>query len=123
MIMDYLLMSYIALASCWPVTLILLSVAVVVLLHAERRVLNVSIVVLVGFLVLLPGSSGRQCVAPFHCWWVAQLTLYILSGKKVANPLPISAINTGATRTRLSTVNVVGMHSSRLKRLTSFLRC
>ena len=65
MIMDYLLMSYIALASCWPVTLILLSVAVVVLLHAERRVLNVSIVVLVGFLVLLHGSSGRQCVAPF----------------------------------------------------------
>lgn len=51
MIMDYLLISYIALASCWPVTLILLSVAVVVLLHAERRVLNVSIVVLVGFLV------------------------------------------------------------------------
>ena len=42
MIMDYLLMSYVALASCWPVTLILLSVAVAVLLHAERRVLNVS---------------------------------------------------------------------------------
>ncbi len=37
MIMDYLFMSYIALASCRPVTLILLLVAAVVLLHAERR--------------------------------------------------------------------------------------
>lgn len=62
MIMDYLLMSYIALASCWPVTLILLSVAVVVLLHAERRVLNVSIVVWLVFWFCC-GSSGRQCVA------------------------------------------------------------
>lgn len=64
--MDYLLMSYIALASCWPVTLILLSVAVVVFLHAERRV--------------LPGSSGRRCVALLHCWWVGQEALYILPG-------------------------------------------
>lgn len=51
MITDYLLMSYIALASCWPVTLILLSVTIVVFLHADRWVLNLSIVVLVGFLV------------------------------------------------------------------------
>ncbi len=65
MIMDYLLMSYIALASCWPVTLILLSVAVVVLLHAERRVLNVSIVVLVGFLVFAVWQFGATMRSPF----------------------------------------------------------
>ncbi len=65
MIMDYLLMSYIALASCWPVTLILLSVAVVVLLHAERRVLNVSIVVLVGFLVFAARQFGATMRSPF----------------------------------------------------------
>lgn len=58
MIMDYLLMSYIALVSCWPVTLILLWGAVVVLLHAERRVLNVSIVVLVSFLVFAAWQFG-----------------------------------------------------------------
>lgn len=65
MIMDYLLMSYIALASCWPVTLILLSVAVVVLLHAERRVLNVSIVVLAGFLVFAAWQFGATMRSPF----------------------------------------------------------
>lgn len=58
MIVDYLLMSYIALASCWPVTLILISVAVIVLLHAERRVLNMSVVVLVGFLVFAAWQFG-----------------------------------------------------------------
>jgi len=62
--MDYLLMSYIALASCWPVTLILLSVAVVVLLHAERRVLNVSIAVLVGFLVFAVWQFGATMRSP-----------------------------------------------------------
>ncbi|HIH4625216.1 Uncharacterised protein [Klebsiella variicola] len=66
--MDYLLMSYIALASCWPVTLILLSVAAVVLLHAERRVLNVSIIVLVGFLV-------------FAAWQFMHTLLHIQSKK------------------------------------------
>ncbi|WP_368763462.1 hypothetical protein [Klebsiella variicola] len=64
MIMNYLLMSYIALVSCWPVTLILLSVAVVVLLHAERRVLNVSIVVLVGFLVYAAWQFGETMRSP-----------------------------------------------------------
>lgn len=58
-------MSYIALASCWPVTLILLSVAVVVLLHAERRVLNVSIVVLAGFLVFAAWQFGATMRSPF----------------------------------------------------------
>ncbi|MBL2515257.1 hypothetical protein ELK10_29640 [Klebsiella pneumoniae] len=62
--MDYLLMSYIALASCWPVTLILLSVAVVVLLHAERRVLNVSIVVLSGFLGFAAWQLGATMRSP-----------------------------------------------------------
>ncbi|EPY4663971.1 TPA: hypothetical protein ACHB2C_005715 [Klebsiella variicola subsp. variicola] len=64
MIMDYLFMSYIALASCWPVTLILLSVAAVVLLHAERRVLNVSIVVLVCFLVFAAWQFGATMRSP-----------------------------------------------------------
>ena len=64
MIMDYVLMSYIALASCWPVTLILLSVAIVVLLNAERRVLNVSIVALVGFLVFAAWQFGATMRSP-----------------------------------------------------------
>ncbi|VED50467.1 Uncharacterised protein [Raoultella terrigena] len=64
MITNYLLMLYISLASCWPVSLILLSVAVVVLLHAERRVLNVSIVVLVGFLVLAAWQFGATMRGP-----------------------------------------------------------
>lgn len=64
MIMDYLFMSYIALASCWPVTLILLLVAAVVLLHAERRVLNVSIVILVGFLVFAAWQFGATMRSP-----------------------------------------------------------
>lgn len=64
MITGYLLMSYIALASCWPVTLILLLVAIVVLLHAERRVLNVSVVALVGFLVFVAWQFGATMRSP-----------------------------------------------------------
>ena len=64
MIMDFLMMSYIALASCWPATLILLSIAVAVLLHAERRMLNVSIVVLVGFLVFAAWQFGATMRSP-----------------------------------------------------------
>lgn len=64
MITNYLLMSYIALASCWPVSLILLSIAIIVLLHAERRVLNVSIVVLVAFLVLAAWQFGATMRGP-----------------------------------------------------------
>lgn len=62
--MGYLLMSYIALASCWPVMLILPSIAIVVLLHAERRVLNVSIVVRVGFLVFAAWQFGATMSSP-----------------------------------------------------------
>ena len=64
MIMDYLFMSYNALASCWPATLILLLVAAVVLLHAERRVLNVSVVILVGFLVFAAWQFGATMRSP-----------------------------------------------------------
>ncbi|CAM7824210.1 MULTISPECIES: hypothetical protein [Klebsiella] len=64
MILDYLLMSYIALASCWPVTLILLLVAVIVLLHADRQVLNVSIIVLIGFLVFAAWQFGATMRSP-----------------------------------------------------------
>ncbi|WP_434666522.1 hypothetical protein ACMYSO_18110 [Klebsiella sp. B345] len=78
MITDYLLMSYIALASCWPVTLILLLVAVVVLLHAERRVLNVSVVVLVGFLVFAAWQFGATMRSPSLL--LVQEALYILPG-------------------------------------------
>ncbi len=79
--MDYLLMSYIALASCWPVTLILLSVAAVVLLHAERRVLNVSIIVLVGFLVF--AAWQFVCLAPCSiCYFPVDLF----------NPLPETGV-------------------------------
>lgn len=62
--MGCLLMFYIALTSCWPVTLIMLSVAVVVLLHAERRVLNVSIVAQVGFLVFAAWQFGATMRSP-----------------------------------------------------------
>ena len=64
MILDYLLMSYIALASCWPVTLILLLVAVIVLMHADRQVLNVSIIVLIGFLVFAAWQFGATMRSP-----------------------------------------------------------
>lgn len=56
--MDYLLMSYIALVSCWPVLLILLSVAVVVVLHADRRVLRVTLVAFVGALAFAAWQFG-----------------------------------------------------------------
>ncbi|EMD1841775.1 hypothetical protein VQV38_001765 [Raoultella planticola] len=44
--------------------LVLQSVAVVVLLHAERRVLNVSIIVLVGFLVFAAWQFGATMRSP-----------------------------------------------------------
>ncbi|EEG0918922.1 hypothetical protein ACEZNE_005461 [Klebsiella pneumoniae] len=62
--MDYLLMSYIAVVSCWPVTLILLLVASVVLLHADRRVLRVAIIVLVGFLAFAAWEFGKTIHNP-----------------------------------------------------------
>lgn len=44
--------------------MVLQSVAVVVLLHAERRVLNVSIIVLVGFLVFAAWQFGATMRSP-----------------------------------------------------------
>ncbi|WBW60264.1 hypothetical protein [Klebsiella electrica] len=64
MITDYLFMSYVAVASCWPVTLILLSVAIILLLHAERKVLRVTIVALVGFLAFAAWQFGTAMHKP-----------------------------------------------------------
>jgi hypothetical protein len=62
MITDYLFMSYVAVASCWPVTLILLSVAIILLLHAERKVLRGLSLPWWVFWLLPPGSLGQQCI-------------------------------------------------------------
>lgn len=65
MMMDYLLMSYIALASCWPVSLILLSVAVIVLLHVDRRILRVALFFFAGFLAFAAWQFGATMRSPF----------------------------------------------------------
>lgn len=41
MIMGYLFMTYVAVVSCWPVSLILLLTLAAILLHSERKILRV----------------------------------------------------------------------------------
>ncbi len=50
MIIGYLFMTYVAVISCWPVSLILLLAVAAILLHLDRRILRVSIIAFVGFL-------------------------------------------------------------------------
>lgn len=58
MISAYLLMLCVSLVSCWPLTLILLSVATVVLLHTESWVMKVAVVAFAGFLAFAALQFG-----------------------------------------------------------------
>ncbi len=62
MITDYLFMSYVAVVSCWPITLILLLLAIMLLLHAERKVLIVVIIVFMGGLAFAAWQLGQQYI-------------------------------------------------------------
>ncbi|HBS5981352.1 TPA: hypothetical protein MAL29_004844 [Klebsiella variicola] len=60
MIMGYLFMTYVAVVSCWPVSLILLLAIAAILLHVDRRILRVSIIALVGFLAFAIWQFGTR---------------------------------------------------------------
>lgn len=58
MIMGYLFMTYVAVVSCWPVSLILLLALAAILLHSDRKILRVSIIVIVAFLAFAAWQYG-----------------------------------------------------------------
>lgn len=58
MIMGYLFMTYVAVVSCWPVSLILLLALASILLHSDRKILCVSIIVIVAFLAFAAWQYG-----------------------------------------------------------------
>lgn len=58
MIMGYLYMTYVAVVSCWPVSLILLLTLAAILLHSDRQILRVSIIVIVAFLTFAAWQYG-----------------------------------------------------------------
>lgn len=58
MIMGYLYMTYVAVVSCWPVSLILLLVLAAILLNSDRQILRVSIIVIVAFLAFAAWQYG-----------------------------------------------------------------
>ncbi|HBV2136959.1 TPA: hypothetical protein MDR45_001103 [Klebsiella variicola] len=60
MIMGYLFMTYVAVVSCWPVSLILLLAIAAILLHVDRRILRVSIIAFVGFLAFAIWQFGTR---------------------------------------------------------------
>lgn len=60
MIIGYLFMTYVAVISCWPVSLILLLAVAAILLHLDRRILRVSIIAFVGFLAFSAWQFGTR---------------------------------------------------------------
>ena len=58
MIMGYLFMTYVAVVSCWPVSLILLLTLAAILLHSDRKILRVIIIVSVAFLAFAAWQYG-----------------------------------------------------------------